>query len=116
MEERRRAKRLPVTLELEVCNLYKQDHVQVSDLHAPIEVVNVSLTGIGFRTKSILPIGYYFNASINLGSEDTLHSVVQIIRSQEDGDQMIYGCEFVGMADVLSYVIEDYDKKIQEKE
>ncbi len=116
MEERRRAKRLPVTLALEVCNLYKQDHVQVSDLHAPIEVVNVSRTGIGFRTKSILPIGYYFNASINLGSEDTLHSVVQIIRSQEDGDQMIYGCEFVGMADVLSYVIEDYDKKIQENE
>ena len=114
MEERRKAKRMPVTLTLEICNLYKQDYVQVSDLHAPIEVVNVSQTGIGFRTKSVLPIGFYFNASINLGTEDTLHSVVEIIRSQPDGDEIIYGCAFVGMADVLSYVFDDYDKKLQE--
>jgi hypothetical protein len=116
MEERRRAKRLPVTLTLEICNLYKQDYVQVSNLNAPIEVINISQTGIGFRTKSVLPIGYYFNANINLGTEDTLHSVVEIIRCQPDGDEIIYGCTFVGMADVLSYVFEDYDKKLQETE
>jgi hypothetical protein len=116
VEERRKAKRLPVTLTLEICNLYKQDHVQVTDLNAPIEVVNVSQTGIGFRTKSVLPIGFYFNANINLGAEDTLHSVVEIIRSQQDGDEIIYGCEFIGMADVLSYVIDDYEKKLNEEE
>lgn len=114
MEERRKAKRMPVTLTLEICNLYKQDNILVNDLHAPIEVINVSQTGIGFRTKSVLPTGYYFNANINLGTEDTLHSVVQILRSQEDGDHYIYGCEFIGMADVLSYVFDDYDKKLQE--
>ncbi len=114
MEERRRAKRLPVTLTLEICNLYKQDYVQVSDLHAPIEVINISQTGIGFRSKSILPIGYYFNANINLGTEDTLHSVVEIIRAQVEEDETIYGCQFVGMADVLSYVFEDYDKRLNE--
>jgi hypothetical protein len=116
VEERRRAKRLPVTLTLEICNLYKQDHVQVSDLHAPIDVVNISQTGIGFRTKSVLPIGFYFKANINLGTEDTLHSVVEIIRSQADEDEYIYGCTFVGMADVLSYVFEDYDKRLSEDE
>jgi hypothetical protein len=114
VEERRRAKRLPVTLTLEICNLYKQDYVQVSDLHAPIDVVNISQSGIGFRTKSVLPIGFYFKANINLGTEDTLHSVVEIIRSQADGDEYIYGCTFVGMADVLSYVFEDYDKRLNE--
>jgi hypothetical protein len=114
MEDRRRAKRMPVTLSLEILNLYKQDHVQVSNLNAPIEVVNISKTGIGFRTQSILPVGYYFNASISLSNEDTLHSVVEIIRSQEDGDAVLYGCTFVGMADVLSYIFEDYEKKIGE--
>lgn len=116
MEERRRAKRLPMTLTLEICNLYKQDHVQVSDLKAPIEVINISQTGIGFRTKSVLPTGFYFNASINLGTEDTLHSVVEIIRSQADQEEIIYGCAFVGMADVLSYVLEDYDQRLNEQE
>ena len=116
MEERRRAKRMPVTLTLEICNLYKQDHVLVSDLNAPIEVINISQTGIGFKTKSILPIGYYFNANINLGTDDTLHSVVEIVRSQVEEDVIIYGCTFVGLADVLSYVFEDYDKRLNEAE
>lgn len=112
MQERRKAKRMPVTLSLEILNLYKQDNVLVSNLHAPIEVINISKTGIGFLTESILPIGYYFNANINLGNEDTLHCVVQIVRTQPDeGNMIFYGCEFVGMATVLSYIFDEYDKK-----
>lgn len=116
MEERRKAKRMPVSLSLEIINLYKQDNVMVSNLHAPIEVTNISKTGMGFVTESVLPIGYYFNANINLGNEDTLHCVIQIIRSQpsEDG-KTIYGCEFVGMATVLSYIFDEYDKRISEE-
>lgn len=116
MDERRKAKRMPVTLSLEILNLYKQDNVQVSNLHAPIEVVNVSKTGIGFKSESVLPLGYYFNANINLGnSEDTLHAVVEIVRNQPDeGNRTYYGAEFVGMATILSYVFEEYDQKISE--
>lgn len=115
MDEKRKAKRLPITLTLEILNLYKQDNVEVSNLHAPIEVVNVSQTGIGFISESILPLGYYFNANLNLSSsEDTLRCVVEIIRSQpmEDG-RTIYGCEFVGMATVLNYVFEEYEHKVE---
>ncbi len=112
MEERRKAKRMPVTLTLEILNLYKQDNVQVSNLHAPIEVLNISKSGMGFRTESVLPMDYYFNANINLGTEDTLRCVIKIIRTQPDGDAYIYGCEFVGMASVLSYIFEEYDKRI----
>ncbi len=115
MDERRRQKRMPVTMSLEITNLYKQDHELISDLHAPIEVLNISLTGIGFRSKSVLPMGYYFNANINLGSEDTLHSVIRIIRSQPDEDSTYYGCEFVGVASILSYIFEDYDHKLSEE-
>ena len=114
MDERRKAKRLPVTLSLEIFNLYKQDNEQISNLYAPIEAVNISHTGIGFVSESILPVGYYFNANINLGnSPDTLHCVVKIVRSHEqEGSKIMYGAEFVGMADILSYVFEEYDNTI----
>ena len=46
MEERRRAKRMPVKLSLEILNLYKQDNVNVSNINAPIEVMNISKRGI----------------------------------------------------------------------
>ncbi|MBH1940533.1 PilZ domain-containing protein [Mobilitalea sibirica] len=117
MQERRKAKRMPVTLSLEISNLYKQDHVRVSNLHAPIEVINISKTGIGFLSESVLPEGYYFNANINLGNEDTLHCVVQIVRRQPAEDnKTMYGCEFVGMATILSYVFEEYDKRLDTQE
>jgi PilZ domain. len=116
MQERRSAKRMPFTMSLEINNLYKQDNVLVVDLQAPVEVTNISKTGIGFKTTSVLPLGYYFNANINLNNnENILHCVIQILRSQpmEDGTTA-YGCSFVGMADVLSYIFEEYDMKMNE--
>lgn len=115
MDDRRKAKRMPFTVSLEINNLYKQDNVLVSDIQAPIEVVNISKTGLGFITSSVLPLGYYFDANINMNDENTLHCVIQIIRSHatEDGKTM-YGCSFVGMADILSYIFEDYDVAIAE--
>ncbi len=115
MDERRKAKRMPVILSLEILNLYKQDNVQVSNLHAPIEVINISQTGIGFISESVLPIGYYFNANINLGNnEDTLHAVVEIVRTQPSEGKTLYGAEFVGMATILSYIFDEYDHKLSE--
>lgn len=114
MEERRKAKRMPIILSLEILNLYKQDNVQVGNLNAPIELVNISKTGMGFVSESILPIGYYFNANINLGNEDnTLHCVIKIVRCQPyEDNKNIYGCEFVGMATILSYIFDEYDDKL----
>lgn len=117
MEERRRAKRMPVTLSLDIINLYKQDNVLVSNLHAPIEVINISKTGIGFISESVLPLGYYFNANINLNNQDTLRCVVKIVRNQPmEGQKTIYGCEFVGMATILSYIFDEYDERISKEE
>lgn len=113
MEERRRAKRLPATLTLEVSTLYHQDMDLVKGINAHIEVVDISQEGIGFKSESELPVGYYFNANISLNNKDTLHSVVKIVRSQPlEGNVTMYGCEFVGISTVLSYIFDEYDKKI----
>lgn len=118
MEEKRRHKRLPVNLRLDVSSLFKQDNVKVEDIHAPIEVIDVSKSGIGFRSSSILPIGYYFNARIQLGRPDNgLYCVIRILRSQLCSDGIYqYGCEFVGMAAVLYYIFDEYEKFLTETE
>lgn len=58
MIEMRREKRWPAKLNLEISNLFKQDHVKVENINAPIEVIDVSKAGIGFRSASVLPMGY----------------------------------------------------------
>lgn len=116
MEERRREKRMSIKLSLEINELYKQDYVSVANINAPIEVLDISKSGIGFSSESKLPIGYYFNANINLGDKETLHTVVKIIRSRPiDDNKIMYGCEFVGMAEILSYVFDAYDYRSESK-
>lgn len=114
MFEKRRAKRLPVSLDLQISSLFKQDNIKVENINAPIEVVDVSKEGIGFRSKSILPLHYYFNARLALGNENaTLNCVVQIIRIQQmpEGDTM-YGCEIVGTASIMDYLFDEYEEMI----
>ena len=95
-------------MSLEVSSLFKQDYIQVDNLNAPIEVQNVSKSGIGFATECVLPIGYYFNARLEFeGEGNALNCVVCIVRQSktEDG-RYFYGCEFVGLASIFDYIFE----------
>lgn len=51
-----------------------------------------------FKTQSILPIGYYFNARLEMeGEDENLNCVVKIVRQAKTEDGCyFYGCEFVG--------------------
>lgn len=115
MQEKRRYKRLPIAMKLEISSLFKQDNILLSDIDAPIHVTNISKGGIGFRSASNLPLGFYFNACIQMGDADDakLYCVVKIIRKEAlENNENSYGCELVGFAPVLSYIFEDYEKQL----
>lgn len=116
MQEKRRSKRLPAQLVLSVSRLFKQNTAADIDVTAPIYVQDISKLGIGFVSEGDFPVGYYFNARLELGGEDcTLYCVVQIVRKNELEDgRSSYGCEFVGMAPVLGYIFDEYERKIEE--
>jgi len=117
MQEKRRSKRLPIQLELVVSKLFRQEAAETIETDAPIQVVDVSKLGIGFVTTNDLPLHYYFNARLELGSpENSLYCVVQIIRKvpKEDGT-ISYGCEFIGLAPVLGGIFDEYERIITEE-
>lgn len=116
MKEKRRYKRLPIRLQLEVSEVFKQDNDVIRDLNAEIEVFNISKAGIGFTTATYIPIDYYFNATIMLeNAEQKILTVVKILRRAElDNGSYSYGCEFVGLAGIFDFVFEDYAKSIGE--
>lgn len=117
MQEKRRSRRLPIQLELVVSKLFKQEASATVEVNEPISVVDVSKLGIGFVTTNDLPLNYYFNAKLELGSpENSLYCVVQIIRKQQKEDGTIsYGCEFVGLAPVLGTIFDEYEKSMTEE-
>ncbi|MBR1598707.1 MAG: PilZ domain-containing protein [Lachnospiraceae bacterium] len=118
MEEKRRYKRLPIQLNLEVSEVFKQDNDVITDLNAEIHVFDISKAGIGFTTTTYLPEGYYFNATIVLEQSDQkILTVVKILNvfKMDDGTYR-YGCEFVGLAGIFNYLFDDYAKYIHEEE
>lgn len=118
MEEKRKSKRYTAKLDLNVSSLFKQDNVKVENINAPITVVDISRGGIGFHSKAVLPLGYYFNASIQINNKEdsTLYCVVKIIRASDMGNGMTgYGCEFIGLAPVLSYLFEELEAQAEEE-
>lgn len=117
MLEKRRDKRLKAELSLRISSLFKQDNVLVGNINAPIQVTDISKGGIGFISESELPLGFYFNADIQLGEEDaSLYCVVKIIRKEVVDGMNMYGCEMVGLAPVLSYIFENYERTLNSKE
>lgn len=109
-------------MELNVSSLFRQDNVKVDMKDTPIHVTDISRGGIGFECESILPVGYYFNAKLQIGEKEdddsVLYTVVKIIRAREGKDGEInYGCEFVGLAPIFDYIFDEFEERAdQEKE
>ncbi len=112
MEDKRKAKRLPVNIKVNIESLYKYGDNTLKNLNKEVNVINISKRGIGFISDMELPIGYFFNAKITIDDEKTFYSVLKIVRNQKINNGYIVGCEFVGLADVLSNNIDDYEHEI----
>lgn len=110
--ERRKATRLPVNIKLKIESLYKQDVESMKDVNENITVTNISKTGIGFVCEHEMPLEYYFNAKIIIDDEKYFYSVLKIVRKVRDEEDFNYGCEFVGLADILSKSIDEYEDEI----
>lgn len=113
-QERRRNKRLPIELSLEIDEIFKQDNVIVSNIGASISVYDISRSGIGFVSQANLPIGYYFRGNINFSNGDFFRVVIQIVRAgKEEGNLKVYGAEFVGLAPFLADKVDHYERSLR---
>ncbi|GMQ57560.1 hypothetical protein AN1V17_19550 [Vallitalea sediminicola] len=116
MEERRKYKRLPIKLELEINSLFKQNNDIIKLDNKTIEVIDISKNGIGILCRDELPLNYYFNAKIEFDPQRYFYCVLKIIRSNRSGDKYSLGCEFVGLAEFLADKVDEYEEVLKEKE
>ncbi len=112
MKERRRYDRLPMKLELTISSLFKQDYELIPGINESIRVKDVSKSGIGFLCSRELPLNYYFDAKIQLSPDNYFYAVLKIIRTEKLDQGYFTGCEFVGLADILSMKVDTYGEEL----
>lgn len=112
MSEKRADKRIPIGMSISISDLYKEGVGTIMDLDSSIEITDISSKGIGFVSKCVLPIGYYFIADIELSRDlPQIITDVRIIRSKAiDHENYHYGAQFVSISPSVRKMLEDFEQ------
>ncbi len=115
--ETRRSQRIPIDMHLEVFSIFKQNHVHVNNINASIDIVDISKHGIGFVSKNVFPIGFYFDSKLYFkDNNNSIKCVIRIVRRKKREDGLtLYGCEFVGLSPVFDYIFDDIQKEYNDR-
>ncbi|HAS73841.1 MAG TPA: PilZ domain-containing protein [Clostridiales bacterium UBA8960] len=111
MRERRRSHRVLYNAVINIDEVYNQEQVIKGQREFPVEIIDISKGGIGFIAKEVLPLNFYFNAKIDLGNGKLFYSVLKIMRVDDVEGGYRYGCEFTGLADILSIYIDEFEEE-----
>lgn len=111
MRERRRSHRLTYNAVINIDQVYNQEQIIKGTREFPVEILDISKGGIGFIAKEELPLNFYFNAKIDLGNGKQFYSVLKIMRVEDVEEGYNYGCEFTGLADILSIYIDEFEQE-----
>lgn len=102
-DERRKNKRTSMPSVLVIKRMDGQSNKEIS-----INVVDVSKTGIGFKSDEFLMIGEVYESFLTIWTKEVIHSFLQIVRIELDGNGFLYGAIFIGMSETDASRIEVY--------
>ncbi|MCR5107979.1 MAG: PilZ domain-containing protein [Lachnospiraceae bacterium] len=104
MEEKRRSKRIV----LDVHIIMKRVDPGKSE-RLPVDVIDVSRSGIGFSCNQLLEMGSIYEAEIQIWTKEIIKTFVNIVRMDQKDDRIVYGATFVGLNDTDANKIMIYD-------
>ena len=99
-------------MSISISDLYKDGVESIDDLDSSIEITDISSKGIGFISKCILPIGYYFIADIEVSSDlPQIITDVRIVRSNAiDKESYHYGAQFTSVSPSVKKMLQKYEE------
>ena len=93
MQEKRKSKRFILEAKIEMERVDGSKNRLV-----PIEIIDVSGTGIGFSCKEILEMNSIYKLQLKIWTGDHVDALVNIVRFDNSRDtEYVYGANFIGM-------------------
>lgn len=104
MEEKRKAKRIPLEANLAM-NRIDGGKGEI----VPIQILDVSKSGLGFECARELEMGSVYDIELVLWTKEKINTFITIIRRDTKGNKTVYGATFVGLTESDSCKIDIYD-------
>ena len=104
MEEKRKARRLILDAQLIMNRIDSGKHDLI-----PVDVTDISKSGIGFKCDQVLEINSIYEAELTIWTKEVIHTFINVIRFDNSGGENTYGGTFVGMNEQDSSKIAIYD-------
>lgn len=102
MEEKRRAKRMEIDVQVKLKAI-----TEGKKETAPVEVfvTNISKKGMAFECGQELMLNSYYDVTIQIWTKEKIDAVIQVVRRDEN----VYGSKFIGMSPADQMKIEIYE-------
>lgn len=104
MDEKRKSKRIPLEANLAMNRVDSGRSEMV-----PIQIIDVSKSGIGFECARELEMNSVYEIELVLWTKEKINCFINIIRCDFNGSKRIYGATFVGLTEKDSCKIDIYD-------
>jgi hypothetical protein len=88
--------------------LIKELGTENSGKEVPIDIIDVSKSGIGFTCKQPLEKGTVYEALLTIWTKEVIHAFIEIVRADKNEDGFVYGGIFIGMPEMDAARIEVY--------
>ena len=111
MSEKRRARRMEMDAVLKLNSIQTQrDTAGLSHEEFSVNVLNVSTSGVAFKSKQELKLNTYYDLELVLWTKTKFNSVVEVVRMESIGSgDILYGCRFIGMKPSQELEIQIYE-------
>jgi len=113
--ENRKAPRLDIEMTIAMYDINTIDSVKESEKF-PVEVCNISSSGIGFVTSCDIDVHSFYKANLVFSTKESVDVIIEVVRMQEAEDgKTFYGGAFVAMTDVDRFKIDVFRLFEEEK-
>ncbi len=106
MDEKRKSKRLDLSVRIELSRIDQKEVTTIK--YATVEVTDISKTGLAFRCSQKMETDEFYDARIQIWTKEVIDVVLKIVRVQEEEGGYKYGCIFIGMTDTDALKIQIY--------
>lgn len=99
MLEKRYGKRMGIDVKIKLNHI--KNTKDVSNLKSDefeVKLINVSETGIAFKSKEELKLNTFYDTKMVLWDKQEFDTVIEVVRMENTGeDETVYGCRFIGI-------------------